>query len=172
MWLWWNKVDSFTTTKECGKQEGEQIWDYTWNGREKVKRPRWILLQIPSCPIAHLGAGVLQAMHESYKNLMFLERDSCLVFVSTMIAWRGVFDGWNILTALLMQRLGFRQMEANSQLVFIHQHIFLLMPTRQRGTGCFRSLFFYNLRSFFGLFTMSLGSKTCLSLKLSVLKCN
>lgn len=111
-----------------------------------VKRARWILLQIPSCPIEHLGAGILQAMHESYKNLMFLERDSCHIFVSTMIAWRGVFDGWNILTALLMQKLGFRQVEPSSQLVFIHQHIFLLMPTRRCGTGW--KPFCYNLRVF------------------------
>lgn len=46
-----------------------------------VKRPRWILLQIPSCPTEHLGAEVLQAMHESYKNLMFLERETCQVFI-------------------------------------------------------------------------------------------
>lgn len=113
-----------------------------------VKRPRWILLQIPSCPTEHLGAEVLQALHESYKNLMFLERETCQVFIHHD-AWSTFlfFDGWNVSTALLIQILGFRQKEPNSQLVFIHQHIFLLMPTRQHGTGCFRSLF-YNLGVF------------------------
>lgn len=77
------------------------------------------------------------------------------------------FDGWNVLTTLQMQILGFRQMEPNSQLVFI----FPLIQTRQRGTGCFRSLFL-SFRVFFGLFTISLGSKTCLSWEFNVLKCD
>lgn len=29
MWEWCNEADSSTKTKERGKQEGEQIWDYT-----------------------------------------------------------------------------------------------------------------------------------------------
>lgn len=33
-----------------------------------------------------------------------------------------------------------QQVEPSSQLVFIDQHNFLLMPTRHGGTACFRSL--------------------------------
>lgn len=138
-----------------------------------AKRPRWILLQIPACTTAHSGAGVLKAMHESYRNLMFLERESCHVVVSTMMYEEFFFflNGWNVLTALLTKRLGFRQMEPNSQLVFIHQHIFLLMPTRQHGTGCFRKAFL-SFWVFLSPFSVSLRSKTCLSWKFNVLKCN